>query len=226
MAKLTWDAVGARLFETGIDKCVLYVYDKDSDHPYTNGVAWNGITGVTESPDGAEPEDLYADNIKYLSLQSAETLGASITAYMYPAAFAACDGTEELVEGIMVGQQSRKTFGLSYRTLLGNDTENTDHGYKLHLIYGCVASPSDKDYSTVNDSPEAIEFSWDIKTTPVDAGDNLKKTASLVIDSTVVDARLLALIETALYGAENATPYLPMPADILAMAESLTDSAG
>lgn len=222
MSILKWDATGERLYETGVDKGVLYVYDSTKtgagQHPYSPGVAWNGLTGVTESPDGAETEDLYADNVKYLSLLSAETLGLTVTAYMYPDEFAICDGSAELVTGIMVGQQTRRSFGLSYRTLLGNDTENTDHGYKLHLIYGCVASPSDKDYATVNDSPEAIEFSWEVDTTPVDSGKaGVKPTASVVIDSTKVGPAALKAIEDALYGTENTEAYLPTPSELVAL---------
>lgn len=222
MSILKWDATGERLYETGVDKGVLYVYDStktgSGQHPYSPGVAWNGLTGVTESPDGAETEDLYADNVKYLSLLSAETLGLTVTAYMYPDEFAICDGSAELVTGIMVGQQTRRSFGLSYRTLLGNDTENTDHGYKLHLIYGCVASPSDKDYATVNDSPEAIEFSWEVDTTPVDSGKaGVKPTASVVIDSTKVGSAALKAIEDALYGTENTEAYLPTPSELVAL---------
>lgn len=225
MAILTWDAVGERLYETGVDKGVLYVYDSTKtgvgQHPYSPGVAWNGLTGVTESPEGAETEDLYADNVKYLSLLSAETLGLTVTAYMYPDEFAICDGSAELAQGIIMGQQNRRSFGLCYRTLLGNDTENTDHGYKLHLIYGCVASPSDKDYATVNDSPEAIEFSWEMKTTPVDTGKaGTKPTASLVIDSTKVGAAALKAIEDALYGTSSTEAYLPTPAEIVALVNS------
>lgn len=235
MAVLQWDKVSEHYYETGVDRGVLYPYtsDKDAAHPYGPGVAWNGLTGVTESPDGAEAEDLYADNIKYLSLLSAETLGLTITAYTYPDEFAVLDGTAELVKGIIIGQQTRKSFGFSYRTKMGNDTEGTDYGYKLHLIYGCIASPSDRDYSTINDSPEAIEFSWEIDTTPVESSKTgANKTASIVIDSTKCDKDLLAKIEAALYGTDESQvdgqtvaatdPWLPMPSDIVAMATSTT----
>lgn len=225
MAILKWDAVGERLYETGVDKGVIYVYDSsktgEGQHPYSPGVAWNGLTGITESPEGAETEDLYADNVKYLSLLSAETLGLTVTAYMYPDEFAICDGSAELAEGIIVGQQNRRSFGLTYRTLIGNDTENTDHGYKLHLIYGCIASPSDKDYATVNDSPEAIEFSWEVKTTPVETGkEGTKPTASVTIDSTKVSSAAMKAIEDALYGTESTEAYLPTPAELVALVDA------
>lgn len=214
MSKLTWDAQGERLFETGVQKCVLYPIN--SLGAYKPGVAWNGITSVSESPSGAEATALYADDVKYLNLYSAEEFGCSIEAYMYPDEFAKCDGTAELTEGVTIGQQSRKVFGLCYRTSIGNDVDGNDHGYKLHLIYGCMASPSEKSYSTINDSPEAISFSWEIKTTPVSAGEGFKPTASLVIDSTKVDSEKLALLEKKLYGDTDTDPELPLPTAVAA----------
>lgn len=163
--KLKWDETGERLYETGVDSCALYVYDNDAK-AYGAGVAWNGISKVTEKPTGAEAKAIYADNIKYLNLFSAEEFEATINAYMYPDEFKQCDGSADLGTGVSIGQQARKTFGLAYKTILGNDTENNDYGYKLHIIYGCMAQPSQKEYSTVNDSPEANDFSWEIKTTP------------------------------------------------------------
>lgn len=222
MSKIIWDNAGERLYETGVKNAVLYVYDTEKK-TYGKGVAWNGVTSVSESPDGAEAEDLYADDSKYLSLLSTETFGASIEAYTYPDEFAECDGSAEIAPGVAVGQQSRKTFGLTYRTTLGNDEEGNEYGYKIHIIYGCVASPSDKEYSTINDSPEAISFSWDIKTTPVNVGTIngvvYKPTATMVIDSTkVADKAKLAAIENYLYGTdegEGTDPQLPLPAKVL-----------
>lgn len=211
MAKLVWDAATERLYETGVRQCVLYPVDQSGT--YSKGVAWNGITGVTESPDGAEPTDLYADDTKYLTMRSAETFGATITAYTYPDEFAECDGSATLVKGVTIGQQTRKTFGLCYRTVLGNDAQLDGYGYKLHLIYGCSASPSEKAYSTVNDSPEAIEFSWELSTTPVNVT-GFKPTASLTIDSTAVDSDKLAALEDILYGKDSAEPRLPLPDEI------------
>lgn len=211
MAALTWDDSGKRLYETGVDRGVLYVMSAGT---YGTGVAWNGLTGVTESPSGAEETALYADNIKYVSLYSAEEFGATIEAYTYPDEFAKCDGSAELADGTYVGQQERATFGLSYRTLLGNDTEGQSHGYKLHLIYGAKASPSEKAYATVNDSPEAITFSWEVTTTPVNVT-GMKPTAVITIDSTKADADCLAALEAKLYGSEpSGTPTLPMPDEV------------
>lgn len=203
--KLSWDNTGERFYESGIDHGVLYKYDKDQNK-YTNGVAWNGLTSVSENPSGAEETKLYADNIKYMSLYSAEEFGATIEAYTYPKEFEECDGSAELMDGVTIGQQTRKPFGLCYRTKVGNDTAGQDYGYKLHLIYGAMCSPSSKAYNTINDSPEAITFSWEMTTTPVNVP-NYKATASLVIDSTkfVSDeakARLTAL-ETVLYGTDS-----------------------
>lgn len=214
MAKLTWDDTGKRLYETGVDRGVLYTLGA-STNTYDSGVAWNGLTGVTESPSGAEATDLYADNIKYLSLRSAETFGATIEAYTYPDEFAECDGSAELVAGVVVGQQTRKTFGLCYRTVLGNDVNQNDHGYKLHLIYGCTASPSEKGYATINDSPEAITFSWEVTTTPVNVA-GFKPTACVTIDSTKADAECLAALEDILYGTSepDGTPRLPLPDEV------------
>ena len=212
MAALTWDGSGERLYETGVDRGVLYVMSTGGT--YGTGVAWNGLTGVTESPSGAEETALYADNIKYVSLYSAEEFGATIEAYTYPDEFAECDGSAELATGVTVGQQSRKTFGLCYRTLLGNDTDGQSHGYKLHLIYGATASPSEKAYATVNDSPEAITFSWEITTTPVNVT-GMSPTASITIDSTKADPTCLAALEAKLYGSEpSGTATLPLPNEV------------
>lgn len=209
--KLVWDADGERLFETGINQGVLYPQNISGLYPL--GVAWNGLTGVTESPSGAEPNPLYADNIKYLNLMSAEEFGATIEAYTYPDEFEACDGSAELVPGVMVAQQNRQSFGLSYKTLLGNDTEGTDHGYKLHLVYGAKASPSEKSYETVNETPDAITFSWEITTTPV-AVTGMKPSATITIDSTKVDATALAALEDILYGTVGGDARLPLPAEV------------
>lgn len=208
---LVWDATGKRLYETGVKKGVLYVQNDSGAYP--KGVAWNGLTGVTESPSGAESNPIYADDMKYLNLYSAEEFGATIEAYTYPDEFAECDGSSELVEGVTVGQQKRKAFGLCYRTVLGNDVTGEDYGYKLHIIYGAMASPSEKAYATVNDSPEAITFSWEVTTTPVNVA-NMKPTASLTIDSTKADASKLSALEAILYGSENTDPRLPLPDEI------------
>lgn len=211
MAKLVWDKVGERFFETGVDRGVLYVQNNDGTYP--KGVAWNGLTAVTESPSGAEPEALYADNIKYLNMTSAEEFGASIEAYTYPEEFAACDGSAALAEGVMIGQQTRQAFGLSYRTLVGNDIKGNTLGYKLHLIYGCMAAPSEKGYTSVNESPEAMTLSWEVKTTPVNVKDH-KPTACVTIDSTKVDAGKLAALEAILYGSDEVEARLPLPDEI------------
>lgn len=211
MSKLVWDQTGERLYETGVSQGVLYT--KGTDGAYTKGVAWNGLTAVTESPSGAEPTPLYADDIKYLNLMSNEEFGATIEAYTYPDEFAECDGSASIATGVYIGQQSRKTFGMSYRTVLGNDTESNDHGYKLHLIYGALAAPSEKGYATINDSPEAITFSWEISTTPV-AVKGHKPTACVTIDSTKVDADKLAELEAILYGSDDVEPRLPLPDEI------------
>jgi hypothetical protein len=214
MATLTWDATGTRLYETGVDHGVLYLLN--SQGAYANGVAWNGLTAVTESPSGAEANPQYADNIKYLNLLSAEEFGCTIEAFTYPDAFAQCDGTANPSVGVAIGQQTRKTFGFAYRTKLGNDIDGSDHGYKLHLIYGALAAPSEKAYATVNDSPEALTFSWEVTTTPVDVP-GYKPTAQITIDSTKVDALALATLEEALYGTTNTTAELPLPAEVLAI---------
>lgn len=210
MSKLTWDASGERLYETGVKQGVLYVMGSNG---YGNGVAWNGLTAITESPSGAESTPLYADDIKYLDLRSTEEFGATIEAYTYPDEFAACDGSASLADGVSIGQQARKMFGLCYRTTVGNDTDGTDHGYKLHLIYGATASPSEKAYETINDSPEAITFSWEITTTPVSVA-GFKPTASITIDSTKADPTCLAALEEKLYGGESTEPTLPLPDEV------------
>lgn len=210
MPKLTWDASGERLYETGVKQGVLYVMGSNG---YGNGVAWNGLTAITESPSGAESTPLYADDIKYLDLRSTEEFGATIEAYTYPDEFAACDGSASLADGVSIGQQARKMFGLCYRTTVGNDTDGTDHGYKLHLIYGATASPSEKAYETINDSPEAITFSWEITTTPVSVT-GFKPTASITIDSTKADPTCLAALEEKLYGGESTEPTLPLPDEV------------
>ena len=211
MSKLVWDAIGERLYETGVRQGVLYVAEGGA---YPKGVAWNGLTAVTESPSGAESTPLYADDIKYLNLISAEEFGATIEAYTYPDEFAECNGEKSLVPGITIGQQARKTFGMCYRTVLGNDVDNENYGYKLHLIYGAVAAPSEKAYATINDSPEAITFSWEVSTTPV-AVTGAKPTASLTIDSTKIDEEKLAALEAILYGSEDAEARLPLPDEIV-----------
>lgn len=210
--KLVWDKIGEKFFETGVNKGVLY--PQSSEGTYNKGVAWNGLTAVTESPSGAEATPLYADNIKYLNLVSAEEFGATVEAYTYPNEFAACNGEAALVEGITVGQQKRTPFGMAYQTKIGNDVDN-ELGYKIHLIYGALAAPSEKAYATVNDSPEAITFSWELTTTPVEVGEGFKPTASLVIDSTKVAADKLAALEAILYGTEDAEARLPLPSEVL-----------
>lgn len=212
MAKLTWDETGKRFYETGVDHGVLFLLNPQGG--YTNGVAWNGLTAVTESPTGAEANPQYADNIKYLNLVSAEEFGATIEAFTYPDEFAQCDGTATPSAGVAIGQQTRKTFGFAYRTKLGNDLDGSDYGYKLHLIYGALAAPSEKAYATVNDSPEALTFSWEITTTAVDVP-GYKPTAQLTIDSTKVDALKLADLENLLYGTAGVDPVLPAPADVI-----------
>lgn len=214
MTALTWDETGNRHYETGVDRGVLYIPDAGGD--YDTGFAWNGLTTVTESPSGAESNPQYADNIKYLNLLSAEEFGATIEAFTYPEEFGQCDGTAEPQAGVTVGQQPRKSFGLAYRTKLGNDVDGVSHGYKLHLVYGCTAAPSEKAYSTINDSPEAISFSWDITTQPV-AVTNLSPTALIVVDSTAVDPADLAALEVILYGDVGTDPRLPTPDEVIAV---------
>ena len=218
--KLVWDKTGEHYYETGVKNGVLYPMSASGTYP--KGVAWNGLTAITESPSGAEATALYADDIKYLNLMSNEEFGATVAAYTYPDAFAECDGSASLTEGVYIGQQARKTFGLCYRTTLGNDSKGNDYGYKLHIIYGAMASPSEKAYSTINDSPDAITFSWELSTTPV-AVANFKPTASLTIDSTKVDPEKLATLEEILYGKDGTgedhstgavDPRLPLPDEI------------
>lgn len=220
MAKLTWDKTGERLYETGVDRGVVYPYNSTTS-AYDNGYAWNGLTQVSENPSGADANDLYADNIKYLSLRAAEDFGATIEAYTYPEEFAKLDGTQALTTGVYIGQQSRAMFGLCYRTRIGNDTDGDAHGYKLHIVYGATCSPSEKAYETVNDSPDAITFSWEINTTPIPV-EGYRNTASIVIDSTKADATKLAALEEILYGKDPTTeggddgvdPRLPLPDEI------------
>ena len=225
MARLTWDKTGERFYETGVKQGVLYPIQEGG--VYTKGVAWNGLTAVTESPSGAEATALYADDIKYLNLMSNEEFGATIEAYTYPDEFADCDGSAALATGVMIGQQKRKTFGLCYKTTLGNDTDNNDYGYKLHLIYGCLAAPSEKAYATINDSPEAITFSWEVSTTPVNVADangkSFKPTSQITIDSTKADKDKLKKLEDILYGSDSETdgatpgPRLPLPDEVAAL---------
>ena len=211
MAELKWDNPGERYYETGVKNCILYVQDAEGNYP--KGVAWNGITAITESPSGAESTPLYADDTKYLNLISNEEFGATIEAYTYPDEFAECDGTAELAEGIKLGQQPRKQFGLCYLTTLGNDLKKNDYGYKLHLVYGCTAAPSEKGYATINDSPEAITFSWEVTTTPVDVP-GFKPTAHIEIDSTKVKPEDLAKIKAKLWGSASEEATLPLPNEI------------
>lgn len=222
MSILTWDAIGERLYETGVSQGVLYPQSNLGLYPL--GVAWNGLTAVTESPSGAEASPIYADNIKYLSLMSAEEFGASVEAFTYPDEFALCDGSAELSTGVTIGQQTRKSFGLAYKTLLGNDIEKNDYGYKLHLIYGATAAPSEKAYATVNESPEAITFSWEISTIPVSVT-GFKPTASITIDSTKVDSANLAALEAILFGTAGADARLPLPDEVAALFAGSAPSA-
>ena len=211
MAELKWDNPGERYYETGVKNCILYVQDAEGNYP--KGVAWNGITAITESPSGAESTPLYADDTKYLNLISNEEFGATIEAYTYPDEFAECDGTAELATGIKLGQQPRKQFGLCYLTTLGNDLKKNDYGYKLHLVYGCTAAPSEKGYATINDSPEAITFSWEVSTTPVEVP-GFKPTAHIEIDSTKVKPEDLAKIKAKLWGTATEEATLPLPNEI------------
>ena len=212
MSKIKWDQTGERYYETGVSKGVLYPY---ANNAYANGVAWNGLINVSESPEGAEATPLYADNIKYLNLMSAEEFKATIEAYTYPDEFAACNGEASLEQGVSIGQQKRSQFGLSYQTKIGNDVDS-ELGYKIHLVYGALAAPSEKAYATVNDSPEAITFSWEISTTPVEVP-GFKPTASLVIDSTKVDPTKLAEFEKKLYGDDTNEAALPLPSEVAAL---------
>ena len=211
MSKLVWDQSGKRLYETGVDHGVLYPIQTGG--VYSKGVAWNGLTAVTESPSGADVNDIYADNMKYLGLVGAEKFGATVEAYTYPDEFAECDGSVELVKGATIGQQNRKVFGMVYRTVIGNDVDGNEHGYKLHLIYGATAAPSEKAYNTINEDPEAITFSWELSTTPVNVTGH-KPTASLTIDSTKADPTKLAELEKILFGDTETEPRLPLPDDI------------
>lgn len=219
MSILKWDQTGERFYETGVKKGVLYVRDAVSGEgakPYAKGVAWNGLTAITESPSGAEATPLYADDIKYLNLMSAEEFGGTIEAYTYPDEFMECNGEASLAAGVVIGQQARKVFGLCYRTAIGNDVDQADHGYKLHLVYGAQASTSEKAYASINDSPEAITFSWEFTTTPVEVEGN-KPTSVVTIDSTKVSKEGLAALEAILYGTEQAEPRLPLPAEVVTL---------
>lgn len=214
MAKITWDTAGERFYETGVDRGVLYVME---DGDYGTGVPWNGLTAVTESPTGAEANPFYADNIKYLNLISAEELGATIEAYTYPDEFGVCDGTAEPVSGVFIGQQPRRKFGLSYRTIKGNDEEANAHGYKIHLLYSAQAGPSEKAYTTVNESPEPVTFSWELTTDGVSVDETHGRTALITVDSTIVPAVDLSALEDLLYGTESGEASLPSPAAVLAL---------
>ena len=211
MAKLVWDQTGQKTYETGVKNGVLYVQDGEGLYP--KGVAWNGLTSVSESPSGAEQTALYADDAKYLNLTSAEEFGATIEAYTYPDEFAECDGSAELADGVFIGQQNRKSFGMVYKTTLGNDIKQNEYGYKLHIIYGALAKPSERSYATINDSPEAITFSWELSTTPVAVAGH-KPTASVVIDSTKANPEKLAALEAILFGGDDTEARLPLPEEI------------
>ena len=246
MSKLQWDETGKRTYETGLDQGILYLVD--SRGKYSNGVPWKGLISVTESPSGAEATALYADNIKYLNLIAAEDFGATIEAYTYPSEFIACDGSLVAVPGVILGQQARKTFGLAYRTKIGNDTDGQEHGYKYHLIYGALASPSERSFQTVNDSPEAITFSWTITTTPIEMPNGMKPAAHIEIDSTKINPESLELLKTVIQGqdavpgttttnpVDEVVPYLPSPSAIVEIIDtgsiyrdvwsSLKDSSG
>ena len=213
MATLTWDAVGEHLYETGVDHGVLYPWDS-TQNAYGAGVAWNGLTSVTESPSGADFTAIYADNIKYLNLQAAEEFGGTIEAYTYPDEWMECDGSAEAATGVVLGQQGRKSFGLCYRTKIGNDTEGTEKGYKLHIVYGCLASPSERAYQTINDSPEAISFSWEFKSTPVPVT-GYKPVSVITVDSTKANSTKLQTLLGLLYGSDNSGAQLPDPATVI-----------
>ena len=215
MTKLVWDETGDRLYETGTRNGVLYpITDQGA---YGTGVAWNGLTGVTETPSGAEETALYADDGKYLSLYSAEEFGCTIEAYTYPDEWAECDGSAEIASGVIAGQQAHRGFGFCYRTVLGNDQLGESYGYKLHLVYGCKASPSEKAYATINDSPDAVTFSWEVTTTPIAVREDLKKTSIITIDSTTADATKLAALEAILYGSTESEPRLPLPSEVITL---------
>ena len=214
MARLIWDEVGQRFFETGVKNGVLYVQEDDGS--YKNGVVWNGLTAVTESPSGAEETPLYADDVKYLTLRSAEEFGATVEAYTYPEEFEQCDGSATIANGVTIGQQARRAFGLCYRTSVGNDIQGQNFSYKLHLIYGCTVAPSEKSYSTINDNPEAITFSWELSTVPVPV-DGFSPTASLVIDASKVEKGKMQELEDALFGDESSEAKLLLPNEIMEM---------
>ena len=218
MSKLIWDQTGERYYETGVEQCALYL--QGTGGTYTKGVVWNGITAINEKPSGAESSPLYADNIKYLNLRSVEEFGATVEAYTYPDEFAKCDGSAEIATGVMIGQQARASFGLAYKTKLGNDTDGVDHGYKLHLIYGASAAPTEKAFASVNDSPDAATFSWELTTTPVSVA-GFKPTASVEIDSTKVDATKLAALEAILIGAAETEARLPLPDEVATLMAQL-----
>ena len=216
MAALTWDGTGEKLFELGIDHCVLYPYDSTTSK-YSPGVAWNGITSIQETPSGADENALYADNIKYATLRGTEEFGGTIEAYTFPDEWYACDGSVEQLDGLVLGQQARKVFGLCYRTTIGNDTDGMAHGYKLHLVYGCTASPSERSYETINDSPDAGSFSWEFTTVPVNVAGHteLKPVSIITIDSTKVDSTKLGTLQGILYGGQSTDPELPLPATVI-----------
>lgn len=228
MPRLVWDQTGERLYETGVRNGVLYPMDDNGSYP--KGFAWNGLTQVQETPDGAEPTDLWADDMKYLSIRSAETFGGTIEAYTYPDEWAECDGSKIPADGIVVGQQPRKAFGLCYRTTVGNDVKTNDYGYKLHLVYNCTASPSERTFETINDSPDAITFSWDFESTPVNVTviDDYKATSLITIDSTKVDAAKLKLLEDKLYGPTTGSgvPQLPTPDEVLTLLGAVNNNSG
>lgn len=213
MSKIIFDNTGEKIYETGVDHCVLFVRDGNS---YQTGVAWNGITAINESPSGAEATPIYADNIKYLNIVSGEDFGATIEAYTYPDEFTECDGSAEIIEGVKIGQQTRKPFALCYRTLIGNDVAGTGHGYKLHFIYNAQAAVSAKNYKTINESPEAMSFSWEISTTP-EVVEGFKPTATVTVDSTKVDSTKLKALEDKIYGTENSEPTMPTISEIVSL---------
>lgn len=222
MTKLSWDEAGKRLYETGVDRTVLYL--RDDTGAYKNGEAWNGFTGISENPTGGEETPLYANNNKYASLRSNEEFGGTIKAYTYPDSWNECDGSKELTKGVIVKQQTRSVFGLTYRTLIGNDSKSTDYGYRLHLVYGATTSPSQKDRTTVNDSPEAIELSYDFTTTAVPIN-GMKPSAHIELDSTQVEAKALKAVEDVLYGTETIAPRLPLPDELKTIMEKAAASA-
>lgn len=215
MSKLVWDNISEHYYETGVDHGVLFPYDSATSK-YAAGVAWNGLSAVNESPSGAEATAVYADNIKYLNLMSNEEFGCTIEAYTYPDEFAECDGSASLASGVVISQQPRKMFGFSYRTKIGNDVDGSDHGYKIHLVYGAMAAPSEKSYATINDSPEAITFSWEVSTTPIDFS-GFKPTAHVIVDSTKADPSDFTAFETMLYGSQSEDAKLPMPSDLISI---------